>query len=1199
MKPAALKPLDVKPPDVKPADLMDQAMARFDGLSTTGWILLGLALLLLVVVAALVWRRMRRRKAAPPAAEPAPPERGPDLNQQLRGDWRRFRRGLPPPARRSLDQFHPVVLLGTESAGKAQIVERFGGVAQRRVELGSGAASVDGQLRCLLGGDVLLIDLAEETVRAPRELVATGLRRALAPTVRRRQPVVVVCLSPEALDRQSEQQLAELGGALRAKLDVLAGLRDEPLAVRVVVSDVAGAARFDALFRLLELPGIPAVLAIDDPGDEAVRASLLAYADELGTALTELSPRQTLDLVGFLDAVPHLSGALSMVLGELFAPAGELTPRPDGLYLVPARGGPNPLAVPEALRRPGPSPLLKHRLIALTGTLVAAVALLFAYRVDAAGWDQASAAAWSYELSSEREIDLRLAIRAYTSEMRDGLVERLRPGFFVTGPRTVACSFVKQVRQDHLVDQLSDGLAALPERRRPEHLLYTAALLYASRDSGLRHLIQDRLDDWAAAVGLEPSLVIDYLRLAGPYKDEGWIERLRGAAQAPPDDGFDGDLDRLLRLLAAGRTWEEGELGQATELATRLRPALRARAHYGAASRVLVTPPLDRLAPVYKVHADRFGMLAELWQNQRALEGILRSVLEVPPPASGRVPQTFAELAAALAPMLVAPAGAAPSALVMDGQEYPVDPGGFVRALRGSDADRLVAEFLARAPEDTSLLFFRDGAEDQQASMRMSWPSGLSGARSRSRIYSREAFEQTVKPAVVATGELIERLAGRPAQAQRMRELLDDALDAYAVGYDEELERLYTSFAVDVTSESGARRVLAALAGKRSPLRELVRVVSHDAALGLADDASGRFEPMLDAEERFGGLAALFQAGKGGEAFVGYQDVLREVGEKLAAPPAAGARSADGLSVSRAGAITLDLIAGAKGNPLDALAAWEGEAGLTEEQAEPFRAPLRAVLALGARDIERALSSWHRDLERAARAELFSRFPFDRRSADDLDPEAIGAWLHPKSGRLTMEIAPLVASLVQRTRTGDGRWRHASAHPCGGGAVCVEVPARLLDTLDRLASASDVFWDEAGKPRPIALEVTPRPFVLGARGGPVPELVRLSAGESSVFYFNQRPRRSRVELDWTRDQVASLSVQLEQGSLSLTPPALVVGGSPWSLLRLMQQAERRGSTHTFRVPLDDARVLSVGYDVVDPSAEALGGGGPVAAEAPR
>ncbi|HKE15786.1 MAG TPA: hypothetical protein VKB80_13010 [Kofleriaceae bacterium] len=1190
---------------MKPSSLMDATTARLAGLSTAGWIVLGLVVLLLLVVALLVWRRMRRRKAAggARAAEPPPPERGPDLNQQLKGDWRRFRRGLPPPARRCLDQFHPVVVLGTESAGKAQIIERFGGVGQRRVELGSSAAQTGGQLRCLLGGDVLLLDLSEEVVRAPRELVDAGLRRSLAPSLRRRAPVVVVCLSPEALDRQSEQQLAELGGALRAKLDVLAGLRDEPLAVRVVVSDVPGVARFDALFRLLELPGIPAVLPIDDPGDDAVRASLLAYADELGTALTELSPRETLDLVGFLDALPHLSGALSMVLGELFAPGGDLTPRPDGLYLVPARGGPNPLAVPDALRRPGPSPLLKHRLVALTMTLVAVVALLAAYRRDARAWDKAAAAAWSYELESEHEIHLRLAIRAYTSGVQGNLLDRLGPGFFTAGPPMVACSFVEQVRQDHLLDHLADGLAMPPERRRPEELLYDAALLYASRDNDLGHLISDRLDEWAVAVGLEPSLVVDYLRLAGPYRDESWIERLRQATQAPPDDGFDGELDRLLRLLTAGRAWQDGELAEATELAGRLRPELRARARYGAAQRILVTQPLDRLAPVFKIHAARFGMLAELWQNQRALEAILQVVLEAPPPATGRAPHTFAELAAAVSPMLGGAAGAAPSTLVMDSNEYVVDAGGFVRALRGAEAERVLGDFLAGAPDDATLLFFPDGAARRDVGLRLSWPSGTSGARTRVRMCSRDAFDQTVKPAVLATVKLQGELAARPALAQRLGELLDDALDAYAVAYDQELERQFSSFAVDVTSEVGARRVLASLAGKRSPLRELVRGVAQDAALGLADDANSRFDPMLDVEERFGGLTALFQAGKGGDAFVAYQDLLRDVGEKLAAPaPAAAPGGADALAarVSRAGALTLGVLAGAKGSALDGLAAWEGETGLTDEQAAPFRAPLRAVLALGARDIERALATWNKELERAAGADLFSRFPFDRRAGDDVDPEAIVAWLHPKSGKLALEIDPLVAGLVQRTRTGDGRWHHASAHPCGGGGVCVEVPPRLLDTLDRLASAADVFWDEAGKPRALALEVTPRPFTALPRGGPVPELVRLSAGAASVFYFNQRPRRSRVEIDWTRDQVASLSVQLEQkGSLSLTPPALVVGGSPWSLLRLMQQADRRGSTHTFKVPLDDSRVLAVSYDVVDPSDEVLGGTSAVAAGADR
>src|SRR5215510_9757332 len=251
---------------MKSDGVLDQVTTTLRGLSTLEWVLLvaGVIVVLALAIAGFVWWR-RRRAAAPAAAvDPAPGKTKPALGKQLVADARRFRRGLPAPARRCLDAFHPIVVLGTESSGKAAIIERFAGVAQRRVELGVGAELTGGQLRCVLGSDAIVFDPSEEAVRAPRELVDAGLSRALGRALRRRAPIVVVCVSPEALDKQTEPQLAELGSALRAKLDVLSALRDEPVAVRVVISDVPGFARFDALFRLLHLPGIPSVLSIGE-----------------------------------------------------------------------------------------------------------------------------------------------------------------------------------------------------------------------------------------------------------------------------------------------------------------------------------------------------------------------------------------------------------------------------------------------------------------------------------------------------------------------------------------------------------------------------------------------------------------------------------------------------------------------------------------------------------------------------------------------------------------------------------------------------------------------------------------------------------------------------------------------------------------------------------------------------------------------
>jgi len=506
----------------------------------------------------------------------------------------------------------------------------------------------------------------------------------------------------------------------------------------------------------------------------------------------------------------------------------------------------------------------------------------------------------------------------------------------------------------------------------------------------------------------------------------------------------------------------------------------------------------------------------------------------------------------------------------------------------------------------------RSGGLDSLFPLSIQWPAGTSGAQTHVRAFTREVFEGDVKRAVFATHQLLDRLGERPQLKAQIAQLLRKALEAYALGYEAELERIITSFRFDVSSEVAAQRVLRALAGPRSPLRALIAAVAHDAELGLASDKSGFFEPMTAVEDHFGALSTLLAAGKSGDAFVGYQDVLRTLAAGLGAPPPAtrpapagggapgSANAAITGRLSPAGALAFAAVTGATDTPLTALDTWLADKPLTDEVVEVFRTPVRAVYGLGARDVEGALGAWDRDLESSVDADLFSRFPFDRHSGDDLDPQTLAAWLQPKRGRLAGELVPALAGLVVQGRSWEGRARYRQAHPCTSDEVCVRVPPALLATLDHLAAASELLWDDAGKPRPLEIAVTPRPFTLAAGDGPLPELVRLSVGESSVFYFNQRPRRSALALDWTRDQSASLSVQLKQdGSLSLTPPAVMATGTPWSFFHLLQQADRHGSTYTWRVPIAQNQVLSVSYDVSDPMAAILGTAKPLVSRGPR
>jgi hypothetical protein len=1151
------------------------------------WIAIAIAVLVviaLVAIAVIVIRRRKRRGGDAPAL-PAPAA-APAIASVMAHDGKLFRKGLPRRARRSLDDFHPVVVLGTESAAKADLIERFSGVGHRRAELGAAVARGDGYLRFALGTDELVIELAEEVCRAPRDVVEPGLRSVLGKALRRRAPLVVVAIAADSLDRQSEPRLLELGAALRSKIDALGDLAGRQLAVRVVVAETPGATRLAPLFHLLGLPDVPAVIALGDAGEELLRARLLGYGQHLGAALTGLPPAEVLDVIGFLDAAPALARALSLVTGALFADTGsEPPPLPDALYLVGASGGANPLLVPPALRRPGPSPLLRHRVVALSLAVAGAGGLAAAYHHRAAAWSQASAAAWSYDLTSDDELDLRALIRAYTRPASSGVAALMTPSFFGAGPDVVACAFVEQVRQDGLVDGLEDDLVAVAERRRPELPIYRAALLYATTDGELGRLIADRVDEWSSAVGLRPALVADYLRLAGPFRDRRWLERLREAARSP----VDGELEIRLRDFLAGLGEVAGEVAGADPAALEalvasarsLRVTVEDQQRFGAVQRALATDALAPLAPSFAAHGRRFELLAELWESRAALDRVLRAVIEADAAVAERPVHTYADLVVAIGPLLVPAIGGGPETLILGETEHRVDPAAAVSALRIAAAVRVVARFLEQPLADPI-----DAVVPRAASVAQLLPIVTpAGVRARDRLdgrFTRGAFELWVRPTTIALAAVLDRLGERPLVRERLRQQATTHLLAYAERYEAALAEVYGSFELDLASPAAARRILRALAGPASPLRELARTVAYHAAIG-ADVGAPLLAPFAPIHDRFGALAPIVDESKGDPPLVAYQDILDEALVGLDAPAAPPAAGAPGPAFTPPARLTLDVLAGADKTPAGQARLWVAGAGLSPELAAPFLAPFDRLTDLGAREIEGSLDDVHHRFERSLHDAVLSRFPFAPGAEAEASLEELEAWLHPTTGRVALEVlAVLEPTFVRRTRAAGGRIVYVASQGCSEAPGCVTVPRALLDSLGRLATLADRLWDEAGKPRLLQVMVTPRPYRGDGRGGPVPELVRLTVGDDGIFYFNQRPARTALAIDWTRPHDAALALQLDASAQALAPPAIAVAASPWSLFRLLALAERRGRVHTWRVPLDERRTIAVTFEVDDP-----------------
>lgn len=1178
-----------------------------------------LVVLAVVVIVALVWYLRRRRKGAAAAAGKdqsavgSAPETA--IGDEMGRAWRRFVHALPGRARRSLDQFQPVIVLGTESAGKADIVERFSGVNHRRAEIGAPAELTDGDLRLHLGGDIVVMELSEEACRARMDTAGAGLRRAFGPALRRRTPIVVVCLSPESLEKRSEQDLRELGGALSAKIALLADLRGEPLEVRVAVPALPGASRLRALFLLTRLPGVSPVLPLGLGEEPAIRAQLLSFTDLLTEVLATRGPDDALAVVELLEAVPQLSQSLSAFVGELLDGGAKGRIRSGGLYLVPETGGPDPLEIPAALARSLPHPLIKHRLISVTAAAAALVWLVVGYARQAAVWSAASDAAARYDTERGDEAMMRQQIRDYAGGEGTGSpMDLLFPRYFLNGPDTVGCAFVERIRQGPLRDELSDQIcrsatkasASLKARcssataatpAPPEYLLYVLALLYASHDNDLGTLIEHEDGAWADVILTIP-IIHDYLKLAGPNRDVRLLEDLWSYEYPTPEADELGEAKKFLAPLDKEHLSLRNP-ARLAQSASALRELLNEHGRFEHAAEVVESRafeqyPLHNYVSVFAPYRPRLELLQELAERRPDLEKVIDTITAGMGGGKDAAPADLPTLVERLGAVLDQKPNGETVHFELGPNVCDVDLTALAKALRDSKAHALVDAFTEGASQDErALLGFRQGEESAEQSLHARWPEGVSSCDALLRPYTRAGFEKSVKPHLLALGKLLAQMNDLVPERKKIEQVVRAAVKRYASDYEASLDQCYGDFHMAALGTAGLKRVLHALSSEGSPLRDFLDDIGQNSTLVLENDKDDfeLLEPLRALQAKYEPVAKLVDPGKPGGPLVSYLDLLRDALLRLdpAAAPPAGQASTFVNDLSPLGKLAFESLADPKTAPLEAARAWTQAQRLDEDLSGPFLEPLRRLSDQAVGDLARALSGLNRDLVRSLQTELLSRYPFNSQAADEVDPDQLEDWLNPKRGRVASLRAALGSLIRRDSATYNGPRVWSAAPVCAQDAGCARGLQPLLGTLNDLERVTDLLWTEDGKTQPLRLRVLPHPLPALGNGGPRPVAVRLVAGDGHVDYFNQKPAETLLEMDWTKRQTSTLSVDLASKDpiKSFDPPTLVVSGTPWSLLRLLQKGQSQGATHTWRIPVDQRTAVSISLTVRENATDAF------------
>lgn len=1158
-------------------------------------------------------------------------------------DYRQFLSKLPRRMRRVRDDFAPVIVLGNVASEKARIISSFSGVEQNQ-RLFPGKVSHSGRaVELHLGARCLLVVPSEQFLAADSSSEDPTWRKLMERLCRVRAPRVVVCLSQASVDSGDQEAIAQWVGGLRAHVDAVAELRDEPLSVTVVLAQSppsrgTGARLSDGFFELV------AALGQSGRYEQLLHVPLAGIAASIGTGeeqrkydgqrwiaerliecqrgfprllgQPDRSARKILELAGLFERFDSITGTLGVALSELFfsAPGGASPVRPETLSFLPFQGGRFvvPLGVFDGpLREEGeqwhPSGRLIHRAVVASVAALATLAMGYWHASDRQDWLAAARVVRDYDPGvPDQQIHI---VEDYFKHRRRSVL----PGFYDRD--RLRCRIVRLVRE-RLEGKIR---SALRSGSPPETVLQLVSLYVTGAPNDcaiergryglyerLSQTIETYIDQWRRATEMRDEEIRAYLLLSCPkatFQLEA-LDQFQRQMEGQLDEG-----DALPDATAFGRNLQslsgqcpptladEEALRRAEVVASQL--AMRHNDSAGAlavleAMQRVPDPVMRRLVDVFKPYEERLSKLRDLGNERADLMRLARDVgafsgeAHDARPARPETLQSFAARAkATLEPVDLEEARVR---LNLQGERYTIDRSQVRGALQRVAFDRQSQAFVqgqagALAPGD--LLFGSERRRPYQ------WASPASGRSVQVRAevayrYTLEGFRRVARPALLDYGLVRQRAAcaapGGQEPSTAHLAALDDFLqrrvESYLLGYNEQWLSVYRSFDMSALVGASDAELAAALEELTRPHSQLVSLLQEvSRQVRLATDDPLPFADSLWMAER--DLETLHEAVEP-KALSEYLALLGVLVEAVQAP-----RAALAPALAEAGA---DQLSRSMDQP------WRGSLSR-------FGVLVVDSLEDPTKDLRTLLGAWGEALgltaeQLAPLAEPF-RVAYAQGQADV--QRATERWWKTETQKLRRDVlsrfpfqrgsredakVPTVRAWLEPVEGRFSRSLQSTLRllaPCPGCLPTADEPQRLTRRVRDIQAA---LFDEAGQPKQLLLRLQPVPFAEAGTGrpGPHPKAAVLHAAGLRHTYYNTEPRAETLQLPWAEAYVSQLEVELAGESAARSLQPLSTPKSAWSFLHLLRQASAQGGRYTWQLDStapSAAGPIAVSYEVCE------------------
>lgn len=1173
-----------------PKKALDTLQKLGAGISPRTAVLLLVVAPLAIALVALLWKKRaalaKLVKRTPRASIEGPAEPPSVTGGQLRATWRKFLQTLPPTYRRSILSFDHFVVFGDAASGKSLVVDRYTDF-RRQAKQFLGSHVFDSHIDLYIGSRSVIMEVAANVLYDVGPKCQSALRKLWAPLYQRYAPTVIVVVDAERLKR-ADYDLVDYAERLRGKINLLSGICKKPLELRVVLTHLDENPGFDAFAELCKSEQIPLYMpVVTGPDQQPMAAQLDAWLEyargHLARALIRGGSAQLRACVNFLRAAQSFPKPLAKFFEVLFAPETfSQTPRSGGVYLAsPQVAEPNPLQG-RPIGQQAPDPRVRHRKYATGLAAVVVLYLCTAFSTQSRSRVHARDALDKYKpaaLKQEQERALREDIQGFTCEGCRPIARV--PDFFGDVRIKAREEFSERVRTEVLIPNLRkvarDGFVALDTL--PNHArraLFYLALIHSDR-SDTFHIRKDskRLRAWAAMTELPPELIEMYLETtegAYPYQvdfklpdqfDERdltpyWHLLLDDIDKAMEGKSIDAEALKTLQTRATGaaealKRFEHDDLIEEilkVMLGSDTREPLAINTQY----RLTFEKFIDaRKAVDLAAGHENYGNLSVLLQTIRA------SYVEAP-----EVPlvATLGERLSSLYDL--PPGGGATKArtVAIADRTYQFDPARWALLVRNAQASAFVAALMNRSNSYESV--FIPGGQAALSFSSQRWNETNDGTATfvgRAEIkpaYTRAGYDALVREPVQKLEQTLEKASLPSGQKEQLKEFVTNNIHTYAVRYKKELEDFYRAFGLSASSFSELRTAIAQMAVDESVYGAFLHVVHRQVDLDTRGELLG---PMAYELRELAGLRHLFDH-DGTEAEIGkYRAILGQLLHDLGTPEDTQAADADPLrdparetldaALGQAGRVALQSARGEKGSYAQLVRQWYASLGLPAKHIGPFMAPIFELENIGLGTAQKVVKkAWEEQLA-AELQRIRNKFPFDRGPhAEDVKPQELDELINPTSGRLTSFVRRYLDPLADPRVQGRFQLRDAFRRR-------LALPERMEQTIRASELLTSRLYDEKGRAAPLKVSIATVPFEHGTDPRYGLTLVYLSVGEASLHNFNQRPSLTTMKVDWTREQISQVGIQLMNldSQEKLYPEPLATPASHWSVLRLLAAAQ--------------------------------------------